>query len=232
MIQKLRLFFREGPIYLQGLVGSGLILSCFLVTAIPFRDRLGRSYSIFTFFISELGQMGQSTLAIIFNAGIFLGGLVLIAFMIGLRRYFITRTGRLGVIIGALSAACAALVGVLPMNILYPHFTVASGFFYGCMAAILLFTLALMRGDGALFPRWTVLPGLAVFFIFGKYHVVTNEIFNLQTIAAIPDFIATVPIIRPASFWPLTFYEWLAVLAMNAWIILMSLLLWRNTGGK
>jgi hypothetical membrane protein len=229
MIQRLKHFFREGPIYLQGMVGSGLILSCFLISAIPFRDRLGRSYSIFTFFVSELGQMGQSTLAVIFNAGLVLGGLVLLAFMIGLRRHFTSRIGRLGVIIGALSAACACLVGVLPMNILYPHFTVASGFFYGCMAAILLFTLAVIKGDGAPLPRWTILPGLAVFLVFGQYHIVTNEVFNLQTISTFRDFIEIVPIIRPASFWPLTFYEWLAVLAMNAWVILMSLILREKT---
>ena len=228
MIQRLKVFLREGPVYMKGFIGSGLILASFLVSAIPFHDRLGRHYSIFTFFISELGQFGQSTLAVVFNVGLFTGGLLLIAFMIGLRRHFASRMGRLGVVIGALSAACAAMVGLLPMNILYPHFTVASGFFYGCMAAILLFTMALIRGDGTSLPRWTILPGLAVFFIFGEYHVVTSEVFNLHTIGTIPDFIAVVPIIRPASFWALTFYEWLAVLAMNAWVIMMSVLLWNN----
>jgi hypothetical protein len=232
MISRLKTFLREGPVYLQGFIGSGLILISFLVAALPFSDRLGRSYSIFTFFVSELGEMGRSVLAPVFNTGLFLGGLALLAFMTGLRRYFMSPAGRLGVITGTLSAACAAMVGVLPMNILYPHFAVAMGFFYGGMVTVFLFTAAIMNGDGASFPRWTAVPGIAVLFAFGLFHFATTGTFNFRTIFSIRDFIDIVPIIRPHSFWAMAFYEWLAVLAMNAWVIMMSLIMWRKKAGE
>ena len=66
------------------LLASGVIVLGALLSAVAYRGAVGEPYSPFNHFISELGQVGVSRLAAVFNAGLIVGGLLLIPFMLGL----------------------------------------------------------------------------------------------------------------------------------------------------
>ena len=112
-------------IYITGLTGSVIVILCSLITAIAYRDINGHSYNILNHFISELGEIGVSKLAPLFNTGLIVGGIVLIIFMISLGVYFRTVPGYIASIVGAFSAISCSLVGFNPMNDIEVHVKVA-----------------------------------------------------------------------------------------------------------
>lgn len=70
--------------HICGFLGSAIIVLGSLITAIPYRGKEGESYSILNHFISELGEVGVSRLAPVFNASLIAGGVVLLIFVLGL----------------------------------------------------------------------------------------------------------------------------------------------------
>ena len=53
-----------------GIGGSLLITACMVITGLAYRGRQGEKYSIFNHFISELGEVGVSKAAAVFNTEI------------------------------------------------------------------------------------------------------------------------------------------------------------------
>jgi hypothetical membrane protein len=74
-----RTLVRNGP--LVGMLGSAIFLLASVVAAFTYRGTLGESYSPLNHWVSELGEIGVSGLATIFNVGLILGGLALAVFM-------------------------------------------------------------------------------------------------------------------------------------------------------
>lgn len=216
-------FLDEGPIYWCGFIGSGINLFGFIIAAIPFHDRLGRSYSIMNFFVSELGDIIQSPLSIVFNSSLVIGGLLYGMFFIGLRRYFSGKSGRVAAITGAVSAISAALVGLLPMNLLMPHLAAALAFFYTGFAAVILLTRAVLREKKRPFPLWIAAIGAILFAIFTLFVFAPSDPgMGYMAMFSIREFVDLIPIIRP-RFWPIALLEWMAVLGLIVWVLVMSL---------
>ncbi len=127
-----------------GLTGALLVSLCSLVTGLFYRGLNGEPYSLLNHFISELGEVGVSPLAWLFNLGLIAGGLLFIPFSLGLGLTLSGWLSKAGMIAGLAAAFSLSGVGFFPMNNLPPHITAAQTYFRTGLATIVLFGLAIL----------------------------------------------------------------------------------------
>ncbi len=208
---------------IAGFVGVGLIVLGSLITALAYRGRLDEPYSFLSHFVSELGEVGVSDWAAVFNLGLIAGGLCLTVFMLALavvmRHWFSVPFGLVGVITGV----SGALVGVFPMNDMDNHVTVAMTFFNTGWIVTGLFALYVLLARGHAFPRWLAVPGLVAAVCFVAFLQASTPGAETTT-----DVLA-VPTSRP-EVWIVPILEWAVIASVLVWIALTALVLHRQTG--
>ena len=111
--------------HLFGIAGSILLLVCVAVAMIAYVGTAGELFSILNHFISELGHVGVSRLAPVFNAGLVAGGVLYVPFVLGLGAALGGWWAAAGTAAGLVAAAAVACVGIYPMNNLPPHYAAA-----------------------------------------------------------------------------------------------------------
>lgn len=225
MKKLLETFDRHGLLWKSGTAGVSLIGLGMLAAAAAYRGRLGEAYSPLNHFVSELGELNVSPLAWVFNGGLLLGGLCLVVFLITLGRQI---SGWLGWLFGLMGFACGVsgtLVGVFPMNNLSPHIFWAMNFFNLGLGCMLLFSLLALVGHSRL-SRWLALPGgmSAAAFASFLYFPSPQGTENIDPLAAVSQKLGAP---RP-PIWPLAVFEWLAVLAVLGWVLIVALALARK----
>lgn len=209
-------------IYISGLAGSAIVIVCSLITAIAYRDINGHPYDILNHFISELGEIGISKLAFVFNTGLIIGGIIFVIFMISLGVYIRTVPGYIASIIGAFSAISCSLVGFNPMNDISAHLKVALWFFYGGLITIILFTIAIIFDKQNKLPKKLLIPGIITILSFASFLLLPR--------VAHPDIKWTLDpsnVVRPEIWWN-TIFEWLVFLTIIAWITIVSIYLMKK----
>lgn len=127
-----------------GLLGTSIVILSVLISAIFYRGRQGEHYSPLNHFVSELGEMGVSRLARLFNIGFIDGGLALVPYMIGLGTVLGSVLGWIATVFGVISSLACSAVGIFPMNNLTPHARAAMTFFRAGLAMIFFFGLAIL----------------------------------------------------------------------------------------
>ncbi len=129
---------------LWGMVASLVGLVFILTPQLFYSGSEGEPFSMFNHAVSELGELGISELAWMFNIGLFTAGILFIPFMIGLGLYINTIISKIAAVVGVYSAVSVALVGVYPMNYLYEHSVTAISFFLSGMVMTLLWAIAIL----------------------------------------------------------------------------------------
>jgi len=205
--------------YVTGLLGPGLIILGSLVTALVYHGKQGEPYSFLNHFISELGEVGVSTLAPLFNVSLFASGLILAIFMLGLGWYIHTWLAYLSAAVGIYSGISCSLVGVFPMNHLSIHTTVAYSFFFSGLVAIALFTLAIVLDKQHKLSRWFVVPGLITVLSFASFLLVATQGLSVRA-----QTLAVNNLARP-TIWLTPLLEWSIFFTLLAWVILVSIYL-------
>jgi hypothetical membrane protein len=127
-----------------GIGGSLIIIAAVIITATTFHNSLGKPFSLLNRFISELGWVGISQNAWLFNSAMVITGILFIFFCLGLGLYIPNTWAKAGMAAGIASAIFCSLVGVFPMNRLQPHAFVAMWFFRCGLATVLLFGIAIL----------------------------------------------------------------------------------------
>lgn len=203
----------------SGLIGPLVIALGSLVAALGYTGVEGQAYNPLNHFVSELGEIGVSNLALVFNLSLILGGILNSLFMIylaqGIRGWTRWPLGLLGL----LSAICGGLVGVFPMNALEQHIFVALGFFNLGMLVALAYSLVFLFGKDHSYPRWLSIPGFlntAAFFVFNNFPSQFEEGVDFNEgmgglLSNRPDFI------------PLALVEWVVVLGILVWFSLLAI---------
>lgn len=199
---------------IAGLAGAAVIVLVSVVTAIGYTGSAGESYSPFNHFVSELGETANSELATLFNVGLVIGGVCLVAFMIGLRSQLEGAWGWVTTAIGVIAGVFGALVGVFPMDHLGVHSTVAAIYFVSSALAVLVFTIALATGQAPGLPRWLLWPGTIA--------VVASLLFLV--VILVSGLSLGAPTDR-AAFLAVPTLEWLALLGILAWVVCVSIVL-------
>ncbi len=204
-----------------GVLGSVVMTVTALAAAVAYRGAQGEPFSPLNHFVSELGELGVSQLAWLFNAGLMAGGVAFVVFIVGMAR---ARSGWLRyayAVTGSIAGIGGALVGVFPMNDAGTHGTVAMTFFLFGLVTVLLGSVDVWRRPDPRFPGWLAFVGVLDAVAFAVFlWLVRQESSGLAS-----------PNARPA-IWPLTTFEWLCLVGILAWTFLAALTWWRATASS
>lgn len=203
---------------IAGIFGIIIISICSLTTALAYTGTAGESYSILNHYISELGQVGVSRYAQVFNTGLILSGICFSIFMFCLGLYYKSILGYIAGSVGAFASIAMSFVGIFPMNHLATHVMVANIFFYSGLLAILLFTILIFTDKKNILSKWLSIPG---FIALGSFVYFVFEILNGPKKL---NVLSTTDIVRP-QIWINSIAEWSILITMLIWILCISIYL-------
>ena len=207
--------------YKLGLIGPLIIISGIGLTAMAYTGKLNEHYSFFNHFISELGEIGVSELAIVFNISLFTGGLCITGFMLGTAMLFNNRFGIIFGILGFVTGIAGSLVGLFPMNNLDYHIPVAMWFFRAALVSSALFAVYVNFSKQTVFARWTSIPAASISIITFIFLFVVKPIGSGGTVL---EMLSSK---RPA-FWLSALLEWGMFLAVMIWVLATSYSLYQK----
>lgn len=212
---------------LLGMAGTVLICLVMLAAALAYSGKQGQPYSPFNHFVSELGEVGVSRAAWLFNAGLVVAGPLFAAFCVGLGLHLGTMLAYVAMVVGALSGLLAAGVGLFPMNNLAPHIFVATWFFRSGLATVVLFgiAVAVQRRDRVRVHRAAVAVSAVVAAAYASFLATAN----LPTSGRASSLDVSGFGARPA-FWLVALLEWIVILATFLWFLGVSLTVRRAPG--
>jgi len=200
--------------YKLGFFGPLIIIIGSLLTALVYTGKLGEPYSFLNHFISELGEVGISEWALVFNVSLFIGGLCITGFMLGAARLFNNLYGLIFGILGLVTGISGSLVGIFPMNNLDAHIFVAMWFFRAALLSSAVFAIYIFVSKQKQFSRWTSIPAASISLItFIFLYVLEPASTGENPLALTVD--------RPA-FWPNAFLEWGIFLSIMVWVLTSS----------
>jgi hypothetical membrane protein len=202
-------FLRFSP--LLGIAGSVLIAAAVAAVALAYVGLHGERYSLLNHFISELGQLGVSRAAWLFNAGLIVSGFLFIPFSIGLGMRFGSVWAYLGMAAGIGAGIFCAGVGIFPMNRLGPHIFTAMWFFRFGLLTTLLFGIAMRRRLGSLFSLIAVAAYAGFLVLAGMPRAGGGDPLDPSSYAHRPPF------------WLLAVVEWAVFFATILWFLGVAL---------
>lgn len=208
-----------------GWAGSLIILAGCFLSALPYRDRDGEKYSLFNHFISELGEVGVSERARVFNTGMVLGGLLFLPFIASIGWTLSGLWAVLGTAAGIVAAGASVFVGIYSMERLEPHRKAAMTFFRAGLLTIILFTVAvfLQPSSQRVIPILVNVIGMLAIAAYAAFLVIVSHKTNKkgeQNYILDPSVNKTRP-----RFWITAFLEWTLFFATIAWFLCVSLVL-------
>ncbi|HEY8135276.1 MAG TPA: DUF998 domain-containing protein [Candidatus Limnocylindrales bacterium] len=204
----------------MGFIGSAFFAIASLIAGVFYVGTQSEPFSPLNHWVSELGEMGVSSLALVFNIGLFVGGLALALFFFALGRLRSSRLASVYVIVGIVAGVSGALVGVFPMNNRSIHIVFALGFFVLGWVAVGLASLDIWRRPEARFSRW--LPALGA---------LTVAVFLLFLSVYIPYLYTGTGSDRP-DVSIATVLEWLVLIGIMGWVLVASATWWRHGRGS
>jgi hypothetical protein len=208
--------FLENSISFFGLADCVIIGLTTLYTARGYSGKSQEKFSTFNHFISELGEVGVSARAGVFNLGLIAGGLVLIPFFIGLGLRLNDVWAWLGIVSGLWTALSIFFVGVYSMDNLPPHIKAANSYFCSGLVTVVMFSLAILfqTTHPASIDRWAVLFCLPAAAAYGASLILVIKVKQASGSSsrldpqAVPD--------RP-RIWALPIVEWSVYFATFLW---------------
>ncbi|WP_299787116.1 hypothetical protein [uncultured Shewanella sp.] len=204
------LAFKFGALGIVGLL-IGIILS-----AIGFQDFEGNNFNFFNHTLSELGQYGHSTFAVVINGGLFFGSLSLILyclFSIQLIDSKLLYSLFLSLVFTFISLAAT---GLFPVNVYHLHTMAIKYFFYfGTVSSLLYLVYLLMKGR-VFYSLWNAITGLLTFISFLAFLLLSHM--DLGLISGDKHFYQemVMQLPRPDIWWPATL-EWLSLALFMLW---------------
>lgn len=189
-----------------------------LISALAYRGKNGERYSPLNHFISELGEVGVSKLALAFNLGLILSGLSLIPACFVLGSLIPGFLAKVGMITGLIAALSLALVGVFPMNNIKPHGIAAVTFFRFGLLMVSTFSIAIaVQPQGSLvLPRLYSLAGLPAILAFSSFLILMR-----QSTSDNHDPLEPTLETRP-KVCLMTVVEWAIFLTIILWFLLVA----------
>jgi len=210
---QLRKLVDEKHFPLWGLVASLVGLVFILTPQLFYEGAEGEAYSMFNHAVSELGELGVSDLAWMFNLGLFLAGILFIPFMIGLGIYIDNIVGKIAAVGGVYASVSITLVGVYPMNYMYEHSITALSFFLSGMIMTLLWAIAILVQKEARIHKSLSVGGFINMTIFALFLYGPFDGFGLDPRPAISIRIAL---------------EWAIYWAIVGYLLVISIYVWRK----
>jgi hypothetical membrane protein len=220
LVERVRKLPAVNRFHLFGIAGSAVIAACTAVAMAAYTGARGERFSILNHFISELGHVGVSRLALVFNAGLIGAGALYVPFALGLGAMlggWWAAAGTAAALVAAVSVAC---VGVFPMNKLAPHIAAAMMFFRSGLVVMLLLGIAIQRQrpDRRVVDRRANIAGVVAVL---AYAVFVAWIWRAPDAAGALDprmLLADRP-----RVWATAILEWVLMAASVAWFLVIGL---------
>lgn len=189
-----------------------------VIAGVAFRGKAGERYSPLNHYISELGEVGISRFAWVFNLGLILCGVCLLPASISLGLLLPGILSKFGMTAGMISAVSVAMVGVFPLNRFTGHVRAAVTYFRMGLIMIFFFTLAIALQTDALpfVPRILSLAGIPAVLAFLFFLFYPRSTKNPSQ-----DLLSSTGIIRP-KIWGIAIAEWFVFLTNVAWFLAIS----------
>lgn len=210
---------------LSGILGAGIIIFGSLITAVFYEGRTGQSYSFANHFVSELGEVGVSDMAWVFNYSLIIGSAILILYLLGLAWLMRRWEGLIFALLGLVMGISGLLVGVFPMNNLKPHVVVALTFFNVGQFTALFFSVYVLFSNKPYFSRTLAIPSFFTTACFVIFLNLPNAIPN-DSSTDFESAMADLFLNRPPVL-PLAVFEWLIIVGLMVWVLHISIHLLR-----
>ncbi len=204
---------------LLGLAGSLVILAGVLITALVYRGKEGERYSITRHFISELGELGVSRLAFVFNNSLIIAGILFLLMLIGVGIDLNTPWGYAAMAAGIVTAAACVFVGIFPMNIIKPHTIAAMTYFRFGLATVLLFSIAILRqpAETRVIPLYALAFGVLSMAAYAAFLIHAGNMAKKQQ----ENVLNTEKVMARPRFWWMPFLEWLVLISTILWFLVI-----------
>jgi hypothetical protein len=206
-----------------GLAGSLFIIISMLIAGLVYRGKQDEEYSILNHFISELGEVGVSRLAALFNWGLIVGGLVLIPFLVGMGLALGSLWGKIALIVGIWTALSCAAVGIFPMNHMKSHSWVAMSYFRSGLVTVLLFSIAVFTQspEFEIIPKLSNLAGLLSVMCYAAFLIISDTSKKKDE----PEREVLDPETYPERqrFSRITILEWAVFFSTVLWFLILAL---------
>lgn len=145
-----------------GIIGITILVLAIFITALTYVGSAGEHYSPFNHYISELGEVGISQFALIFNAGMIISGILLTVFLYtSFSQLFKDRIRRTMQTLGVTVGFSTILVGIFSMQIVPTHEIVAGLLFLSIFLSSVIFVVFALRNRLGI-ARRTILSGVFV----------------------------------------------------------------------
>lgn len=202
------------------IIGASASVVGSLIAGFAYRGKEGETYSPLSHFISELGEVGVSSMAVAFNIGLMVSGVSLIFGSISLGLVLPGTLAKIGMITGIICSIGLFFVGVFPMNQMKPHIIAAMTYFRGGLLMMVFFTLAigLQPEGGAVLPEAYSLAGLPAIFSFAGFLVMTRKAMKKSN----ENPLSTENVKRP-RVWPMAILEWAIFITIVFWFLVIGL---------
>jgi hypothetical membrane protein len=205
-----------------GLAGCMLVAFSVAYSALCYTGKTEEHYSILNHFISELGEVGVSKKATVFNSGLILAGISLVPFILGIGFLLDNLWAKLGILFGLTTAISCALVGVFPMNNLNAHVRAATLYFRSGFITVILLTIGILTQpmNQVVVPWYAgIFGGLAVFaYGYFLFLIRNQKIGRGETDTLNPDAISERP-----RFWLVALVEWMVFFTTLFWFFCIAL---------
>ena len=212
IVEEIRIFINEKHFPMWGIIGSIIGLVFILTPQLFYTGTMGEPFSMFNHYVSELGELGVSEFAMMFNVGLMLAGIFFIPFMFGLGLYLDNIVGKIAAIVGAFSALSIYLVGIYPMNDATMHGITAISFFLSGLVMTVLWSFAILAQKEVKIPKILSLGGFINAAIFALFLYGPWESFSTVR----PDFSMRVTL------------EWAIYFAIVGYLFVLALYVWRK----
>ncbi len=204
---------------------SGLVVIVvgIILSALLYRGKAGERYSLLNHFISELGEVGVTPGARVFNVSLILGGLLMLPYIIGLGIKFGSVLGWLGMATGLTATGGVISVGFFPMNKMDPHVKAAQTYFRAGLVMVFLFGLAILfQPAGRRFiPQTANLLSLLAFAVYATFLFLLRP----PPVARDPSEANSLdPSVKPQRprIWLFPIMEWMVFFVTLFWLFGMA----------
>ena len=204
-----------------GFAGTGVIVLAVLWPARSYRGKRGERYSLFNHFISELGEVGVSQEAWVFNGGLLLGGLILLPYVVGLGMAFGSLLGWFGSAAGIIAVLSVTAVGIFPMNNIKFHAIAAMIYFRTGLLMVLFYGLGILfqPAGKTIIPMAANLLSLLAFLAYGAFLALPRVKKEHQRPIELPD---PQQIPERPRVWAIAALEWAVFFSTIAWLFGMT----------
>ncbi len=210
----------KSPVFFQICSAAGALSAVLgaCIAASVYRDRDGQRYSPLNHFISELGEVGVSRLAWVFNLGLILCGLCLLPACLSLGLILPGVWSKLGLAAGAVATLSISAVGIFPMNRMAAHTRAANTYFRLGLVMVIFFTLAILLQppESQFLSPWLALTGVPAILAYAAFLIYAR-------VGADPAHNPLDPsqFVRP-RFWGLAAVEWSIFVTTIPWLLLIA----------